>query len=266
MSRREGARVELKVKERDELLASLEDLSREHAAGDLSDEDFDRLRRRYVAKASSLVAEIERLAAEPASRRSGVAGLRRWLGRRRVRRVLVVLLALWCGAAISIAALHFAGVRLPGETATGSISVPQALQAREELAQAAQLGANGNPEGAITLYARVLASDPNQPVALAGQGWLIRLTGRGAGRRSLIEKGDAEIAKAVAVAPGYAEAHALDAVALAQDQGRFPDAVGQLNDLLAEHPSRSVLAPFRSVFTSIYHRVRLPVPGAIARS
>ena len=91
----------------EQLLASLADLEREHEAGDVADEDYGPLRAGYVARAAEVLRELERLESSKPDRPGRDPGtarsLRRFLGRRRVRRSLVVL---GCVCLVGISALQ----------------------------------------------------------------------------------------------------------------------------------------------------------------
>ena len=79
--------------------------------------------------------------------------------------------------AATLLAASLAGVRLPGESATGSVSLSSAQQEQETLDRAAILGSEGQAAQAVQLYNEVLQVDPNQPDALTYDGWLVRLAG-----------------------------------------------------------------------------------------
>ena len=111
--------------------------------------------------------------------------------------------------AATLLAASFAGVRLPGESATGSVTLSGAQQEQETLDRAAILGSEGQAAEAVQLYDEVSKTDPDQPDALTYGGWLIRLAGLSAKNRLVLAAGDASVATAVKVAPGYPDAHAL---------------------------------------------------------
>ena len=87
------------------------------------------------------------------------------------------------GAALVLAVSLFATNRLPGQSATGSISLSQSQQVEETLAQAATYQDQGQPVQAAQLYQSVLATHPDDEVALAQLGWLEYETGRPSERR-----------------------------------------------------------------------------------
>ena len=148
----------------------------------------------------------------PPSRR-----LRRRLGSRRARLVIGIAAAVCFVVAATVLAASLAGVRLPGESATGSVSLSSAQQEQETLDRAAILGSEGQVADAVQLYNQVLQTDPNQPDALTYGGWLVRLAGLSSKNRLVLARGDASVARAVKVAPGYPDGHALLGVILYED-------------------------------------------------
>lgn len=275
--------------ERDVLLASLEDLEREHLAGDVDDTDYATLRADYVARAASTLRALEALgpggtvAAEglgeaaggPGGRPggtgpgpgegtpSGWARLRRLLGRRRSR--LALGLAGTCCALglLAIAAAHLAGVRLPGQVVSGTVQVPEASAVRQQLAQASVLGSTGHQAEAVALYGQILTEVPNQPEALTYRGWLVRLAGLADHQRSAVREGDAQLALAVKVAPRYPDARALDGMALLLDDGQVHLAVRQFGAFLADHPSHQLLQLLGSDMAAAYAAAHLAVPAPL---
>ena len=253
--------------ERDNLLRSLEDLETERRAGDVEPLDYASLRQSYIARTSLLLHEITVLEQQSeliTDRRSLLSRIRRSLGRRRSRRLLVAFALLWAVAGVTLAALHFAGVRLPGQSATGTVSLSEALVVQQQLAQASELAGTGQIAEAITLYSRVLATVPHQHEALTYQGWLIRLSGISAGQRLVVARGDQELALAASVAPGYPDARGLNAIALAEDGHDIRGALVQLNALVHDHPPQSLVVALRPQVLKIYHQAKVAAPGIFA--
>jgi hypothetical protein len=113
--------------QRDFLLRSLEDLEREHGAGDVDDVDYQTLKDDYTARAAAVLRSIER------GGRS--TGPRAAAGRHRSRTIGiltgVVAFALIAGVLLAQAS----GRRTEGESATGDIrqSITQRLNQAGEL-------------------------------------------------------------------------------------------------------------------------------------
>lgn len=263
------SRLSTLSRERDDLLRSLEDLEIEHGAGDITTHDYDRLRMTYIARTGALLDEIAMLESNPdldVAPHSSSMRLRRRLGRRNARRVLISLIALWVLAGAALVALHFAGVRLPGESATGSISLSQALVVQQQLTQASDLAGTGNVAQAIAVYGQVLAKVPHQHEALTYQGWLIRLSGVSARKQNVIAKGDAEIARAVSIAPSYPDARGLYGVALADDLHDFAGAVAQFEAMARDHPSATLLGALDPQVRVVFQRAKVAIPSIFRSS
>ncbi len=295
--------VEL-AEERDFLLRSIEDLEREHAAGDVDDTDFETLRAGYVERAAETLRLIAAAEAPPAEAptvkaladkaptadglttdgpgsRVAEAGrvdstsnlvalsrsqrVRRRLGRRSTRRVLIPIGLVCVLGLIGVAAARAAGVRLPGATSSGSVTLTPAAKIRQELVQAELLASEGQLSNAITLYDSVLAQAPDQPEALAYKGWFLRLAGLAAHSRSTVEQGDTAIAQAVAVSPSYAEARAFYALVLAQDENAPRAAIVQFRAFLADHPSSQLVSSVADQAISTYRAEHVALPAAFAR-
>lgn len=268
------------AEERDFLLTSIEDLDREHAAGDVDDADFAALRGSYVERAAAATRALAAVAgaatvtvdAAPAEavpvRRGGddrVHAARRYLGRRGTRRVLVVVGLVCAAGLVLVVAARAAGLRLPGQYSSGSVVLSSAAQVRQELAQASVLATEGQLAGAISTYDLVLSRVPHQPEALAYKGWFVRLVGIADRSPAAVGDGDVLLSEAVRVAPGYAEARAFYAVALAEDQRDVRGAIRQLRGLLADRPSPSLLRSVASEAVVLFKKERLAVPGVLRR-
>lgn len=272
-----SARARELAGERDVLLAALEDLELEHAAGDVDDADYETLRAGYVARAARALRAIEDLSGEaaggadetatrslaPAPATGRLVRFRRFLGRRRTRRVLGVVGIACALGIVTIAAARLAGVRLPGEDASGTIVVPKAAQVRHQLEQASVLGSTGKTSEAVALYGTILKEVPDQPEALAYRGWLIRLAGIAGHDPKVVRAGDGELAKAARVAPHYADARALDGMALLLDDGQVHPAIAQFNAFLADGPSKKLLRMLGADMAAAYATAHRPVPAKL---
>jgi tetratricopeptide (TPR) repeat protein len=225
MTPRRQRSVDDLLDERDALLRSIDDLERELAAGDLDAAAYEDLRATYVGRTAEVLralAErdtIEDSAPEAPTRRSLRRRIRHFLGRPGARRVLGVGAAVSVVGTITLVALLFAGVRLPGQEETGGVVVPQQSAIAQSLARASALANAREIDQAIEIYDSVLQTVPNQPEALTYKGWLERLAGRASGAPGLVELGDAALARAATVAPEYADAQGLYGIALLEDGG-----------------------------------------------
>ncbi len=186
--------------------------------------------------------------------------LRRRLGSRRARLVIGIAAAVCFVVAATVLAASLAGVRLPGESATGSVSLSSAQQEQETLDQAAILGSEGQVADAVQLYNQVLQTDPNQPDALTYGGWLVRLAGLSSKNRLVLARGDASVARAVKVAPGYPDGHALLGVILYEDFARPGAASVQFRDALGAGASKSLLTSVAAVAAKAFAAAKEPLP------
>lgn len=133
--------------QRDFLLASLDDLEAERAAGDIDEHDYETLRDDYTARAAAVLRAIEarnsqRVAARPPKRR-GQAAL---VGG------LVAIIAILAGILVA----QNAGRR----STSGGITGTNDDSAREVLAEADDLLANGDIDAALERYADAVELDP----------------------------------------------------------------------------------------------------------
>ncbi len=265
-SGREGSVVEALEAERDFCLRSLQDLEAEHAAGDLEDTDFEALRDSYVARAAAALRQLDGDESSgaagppgpdgPAVAVSGEAdeaggdepgestdpasaiGKRGWRGaipRPWRKRVLVAagVIVVAAGAAWAVAASS--GTRLPGEEVTGqavgSVAIAQSLQAAQQAAD------RGDELTAVKDYQKVLNSQPNQPEALTGEGWLLAQTQQPA----LLQQGLKMLTAAEQALPTYAPAHVYRGITLLSEDD-YGGAIPELQWYLAHSPDPQ-LAP-----------------------
>lgn len=205
--------------QRDFLLQSLEDLEREHDAGDVDEHDYQALKDDYTARAAAVLRALEAhtspmpLSAPPPS----------W------RRTLLVGLGVLAFAALAgVLMAQALGRRDPGEVATGDIR--QSIT--EKLNEAGRRGGAGDAEAAIALYDEVLADDPDNAEALTYKGWMLTLSGdAGAGLTTLID--------AATRHPEYPDVHAFLAIVLFRN-GLVEQAGRELDRLDALDPPPAI--------------------------
>lgn len=219
--------------QRDFLLRSLADLDREHAAGDLADDDYTTLRDDYTARAAEVLRAIER-------REQAFADARRprSAGRTAVTVGIVVVIALVAGLSVA----KFAGPRQAGDTATGGIT---AKQTPSQLAQTCIRTVNTDPQATVTCYRKVLEKDPRNYVALTWLGWSLEIIARdlpaGGTTDELRAAARSSVEKAIEINPDYSYARAFRAV-LAYRAGEFAKAKQYLADFEAGDPSKDAEA------------------------
>ncbi|HLN07010.1 MAG TPA: hypothetical protein VK217_12075 [Acidimicrobiales bacterium] len=190
--------------------------------------------------------------------------LRRRLGSRRGRLVIGIGATACFVVAATLLAASLAGVRLPGESASGSVSLSSTQQEQETLDRAAILGSEGQVAEAVQLYDEVLQTDPDQPDALAYGGWLIRLAGLSAKNRLVSARGDASVARAVKVAPSYPDGHALLGVILYEDFGNPKAASVQFLDALRVGASKNLLESVAAIAAKAFAAAKETLPPRYA--
>jgi hypothetical protein len=189
--------------ERSFLLASIRDLEKEFAVGDVEADDYHTLRDGYVARAATVLREIEdgRAALPPKPQRP--------LWRRLVVPVATLVVAVVLGVAVS----QYAGQRLPGQTLTGG-QTPDKVTGL--LAQGRTM-LNNDPAGAIAVYQQVLELEPDNVEARTYTGWLLVLNGQSSKDDAQIQQGIDLLKEASKIDATYADPHCFIAVA----SGRF---------------------------------------------
>lgn len=189
--------------ERRFLLRSLEDLDREHGAGDVDDADYHTLRDGYIARTATVLRAIQQ----------GQAQLPARAVRRHGRT------AAWVAGTVAVAVLsgwlvaRFSGQRAPGQTITGGIPGDEVST---KLAEARVL-LGADPAAAVAKYKEVLDADAGNAEALTYSGWLVAIQGFQQGVPELVDIGATTLRKAIESDPTYADPHCLLAVSL----GRF---------------------------------------------
>lgn len=213
---------ELEV-ERDFLLRSISDLDAENAAGDLAPDDFAALRDDYVARAADVLRQLEGTAPSPEAAYARPA--------RRGRAVVTVLASVAVAAAAGVALANSAGSRSAGESLSGSLPISTQAQLQE----AGNLLQAGRAVEAIKLYDTIIKRDPNQPIALAYRGWLVRLAG-------LKKEGLVYVDRAVAADPSYPDAHFFRGMMLWEDDNDPAAAVAEFRLFLANGPPQAMVS------------------------
>ncbi|MEM9519749.1 MAG: tetratricopeptide repeat protein [Actinomycetota bacterium] len=193
--------------ERDFLLASLDDLEREHEAGDLDDADYRNLKADYTARAAAVIRRLDGSTQPPLADEADGSKSRAWMWL-----VGVTIVAVLAGVLIA----QFSGSRGLNETITGDIRITT----RELLADAQFRISEGDLDGAIGVYDEVLELSPSNTEALAYKAWFLRIQGDVEAARPFVED-------AVDIDPTYPDARVF-ATAIALDVGDVEAAIGHL--------------------------------------
>ena len=202
--------------ERDFLLRSLEDLEREHAAGDVDDSDFEELKDDYTARAAAVIRAIE-------DRTAAVKSLRPQRNWQRTALGLVLVGALAVGASWLV--FRNAGTRAPGQGLTGDIRQDSSnliLQAQGLTGQAqASLQAGDSTkalkqfESAVQAYDKALEISPENVQAMTYRGWVlhtIALSSELSVAADLDRQALEYLDEAIAIDPLYSDARVFRAI------------------------------------------------------
>jgi tetratricopeptide (TPR) repeat protein len=219
------------AEERDFLLRSLRDLDEERRAGDVDEHDYTVLKEGYTARAAAVLRLLDGQTAEDET--SDAPEPTAPPARRRGRAVIVGAVVCLFAAGAGLLVAHSAGQRLPGQTLSGSAPNPRVQQL---LAQAGVDVQRSDILGALKVFQQVLAIEPRNVEALAGEGWLVAITGNTAHDRSLLDRGLATIRKAEQVDASYASAHFF-AGSILLDEGDAKGAVAEFQQYLVADPS-----------------------------
>ena len=231
--------------DREFLLASLRDLEREHAAGDIDEADYLALRDDYTVRAAAVLRAMqgETLTAASATRSATIVvdrtGRRRPSGpgalgaRRETRRPLRVLIT---GGVVGIAVVagllvaSLSGERLAGQQATGSLPAGATGSGSGAgggaaggsvvslLSQAQQLDQQGRVLDALKAYDAVLKVDPKNVVALTYKGWLLRRFAVQSGHPEFLDRAQLALDQALSIEPSFPDAHLFRGILLFQDR------------------------------------------------
>lgn len=219
--------------QRDFLLRSLADLDREHAAGDLGDDDHRTLRDDYTARAAEVIRAID-------AQKAGFAEAKRQRSPARTAAIVggVGLFALLAGLAVASAL----GARKAGDTASGGITVEKTTSQR---ANECIPKIQSDPEGALDCFEEVRLDDPKNAVALTWEAWLFSLTAEQVedpAQRVLLQgRAAVFLDDAVEADSRYSYARAFRAI-VAYRNGRYEDAQRYLEDFEANDPSAEAMA------------------------
>lgn len=188
--------------ERRFLLASIRDLDRELAAGDVDEADHRVLRDGYVARAAAVLREIEdgRSALPPKP-------VRPWW-----RRLVVPVVTVAAGIGLGVAVSQYAGQRLPGQTLTGGL--PQDKVSTLLAEGRSKLGSD--QAGAMDAFTKVLELEPDNAEAATYRGWLVVLDGQAKQDDTQIRQGLEVLRQAALIDDTYADPHCFIAVASAR--------------------------------------------------
>jgi tetratricopeptide (TPR) repeat protein len=146
-----------------------------------------------------------------------------------------------CWALVAVTTTH-----LPANA--GQPLSAQALAA--DLQKAQQDTSRGNALAAIKDYQKILASDPNQPEALTGEGWLLAQFGE----PSFLAQGIQLLTAAEQSDPTYAPAHVYRGLAY-DSEDDYGDAIPELQWYLAHSPDPQLAPRVRTLLAQAQAKV-----------
>ena len=164
-----------------------------------------------------------------------------------------VAVAVAAGSLAGLAVQRSSGTRLPGQTVSGAPVGP----AKDALllAQAQKAAAAGDAVTALKDCRIILADNPNQPQALAEQGWVLAQTHQ----RSLETQGLGDLTRAVDLAPTDQVAHLYRGIVLL-DVGRKAEAVSDLQWYLDHKPDPQVKGRVEAALVQARAGAATPTP------
>lgn len=272
-----GASADQLTDRRRFLEQSLADAFAEHRAGDLSDEDYQALRRRDTARLAALDLRMDEQdsvtpmavgseaaeACEPNDETVAPVGATTRVRRSRRQQLLLGGGIGAFGLALVVGVSLVATSRLPGQTPSGTANLSRQAQIQQSLVQGAALENEGKPGRAAQVYQSVLAEQPNNGVALAQLGWLEYEAGVKGGSAILVTHGRTDLVRAVKLAPmDYAGRLYLGTVILQQDKDA-PKAVVQYQAFLEANPPVSLLNQAAPLLRQAYSEAGVRLPAAV---
>ncbi len=210
--------------ERDFLLRSLQDLEREHDAGDVDDADYNELKDDYTARAAAAIRAID-------DRNAAVASLRPERNWKRTAVALLLVGVVSVGAGWLV--FRNAGTRAPGQGLTGDARQDSAnlilkAQGLTGQAQASLQAGDASKalkqfESAVQSYDQALEISPNNVQALTYRGWVlhtIALNSDPAVGAQLDQQAMQFLNQAIATDPTFSDARVFRAI-LERNAGNF---------------------------------------------
>ncbi len=221
------------------LRRSLDDLEREHEAGDLDEDDYATLRDDYTRRLAAVDRAVE-------DGRAEFAAARPRQSRARTASIVagVIVFALLCGFFVA----RNAGRREAGGTISGAITQTATQRNSQCLSEV-----RTNPQGAIDCYTSVLKDAPQNVEALTYRGWIKFVNGD--------PQGVDDLRQAVQADSNYPDVHAFLAIVLFR-AGCVTDADSELKRLDALHPSPLITDQVASLRTQIQQALADPASAA----
>ena len=199
---------------------SIADAELEHAAGELTKAELDRIVASDTTRLAELEAERANLLVEDdheGATHTEATDQHQVVRVRSVWKRNVGLGAIAAGLAVAL--VSFAGVRLPGQQATGNVTQTNARALHDQLVEAETAAAAGDAGRALELFNAVLAKHPQNAEALAESGWLTYQAGLVGQQPATMSAGANLIARSITIDPGAPAGH-LYAALIDSREGR----------------------------------------------
>jgi hypothetical protein len=221
------------------LAASLDDLAREHEAGDLDEGDHRSLAADYGRRLEA----VERAIAAGLDRRSAPRPVRSpW------RYLLVVAGVLAFAVLAGVLVAQASGRREPGEQITGA---DPRTSGRQALASCLRHETEGDPSESVDCYQQAIEDFPDEAGLLAYYGWFLFRLGTESSSPELAATGVQYVDRAVKADPEHLDGRAFQVIVLTRS-GRLDDArlaLAALDELDPPAAIRDLLAPIRRQLT-----------------
>ncbi len=165
------------------------------------------------------------------------------------------------GSLFVIAGVTLLAITLLSGTSGSSNNQLTPTQISTLISNGQTLSSFGQDKSALSAFSKVLISDPNQPVALAWNGWILTKSGVTSKSKSLIEAGTSQLRQSIAIDPSYLYSRLFYGLVLANDLGDPVAATTQFDKFLSLNPPASLLATIKSELVTVYKAANLAVPS-----
>ena len=126
------------------------------------------------------------------------------------------------------------------------------------------LASFGQDKSALSAFSRVLRANPNQPVALAWNGWLLTKSGVSANSKSLVDAGVVQIRQSISVDSSYLYSHLFYGLVLNNDLNEPSAAVAEFAKFFALNPPQNLVSTIKSELVAIYEGAKVALPPQLA--
>ena len=225
--------------ERDTLLTSIDDLEREHEAGDLDRVDYRELHDDYTARTAAVLREIEGNKKPEQKTSASETDPAKKLYRRALTALLIGCFAVASGLILA----RTVGERGVDDALSGSVDTSR----RDQVIQCRRQGEDGDLAGALECYDDVIEVDPTNAGALTYRGWFRILqvdslteAGEETAAQQFLEAGQRDLNLAIEIDPDTPDAFAFRSVVHSR-LGRSEQVCEDIASLVALDPPQFYL-------------------------